>query len=99
MITQKKFKNITYIYMLLSIIISFILTFGVSWRGSPIITNTISFDIELLDPIKTIIIDTTNLDVGTFIYNIFVLNIIYYVFIVFPISLLIWLKGVFSHEK
>lgn len=72
--------------------------FGLSWRGSALVTNTINIDISILNPIKTQILGFLGNDYGLMLYNIICLNLGWYVFVVFPCWVYHLIKGVLVNE-
>lgn len=98
MFNKKNLTKISFILGVISIIFYMAYAFGLSWRGSPLITNTINIDISILNPIKTQILNLLGNDYGLMLYNIVCLNLGWYFFVVFPVWLINLIKGVLYRD-
>jgi len=97
MFNEKNLKKISLIFAILSILIYCFAFFGISWRGDGIVTAQIqNIDIVVLRPLRDTLIDFVGSDYGYLFSNILQLNIIFYLYAVYPVWLInVVKKGVF----
>lgn len=98
MFNKKNLVKMNLFIGLLSIAFYMSYVFGLSWRGSPLITSVINIDIAILNPIKTQVLSFLGNDYGLLIYNILCLNLGWYIFVVFPVWVYNLIKGVLTRE-
>ena len=98
MFNKRNLTKISLFIGLFSVALYMSYAFGLSWRGSALVTNTINIDISILNPIKTQILSFLGNDYGLMLYNIICLNLGWYVFVVFPCWVYHLIKGVLVNE-
>lgn len=98
MFNKKNLTKISLFIGLFSVALYMSYAFGLSWRGSDIVTNTINIDISILNPIKTQIMNLLGNDYGLMLFNIICLNIGWYFFVVFPVWLCNIIKEVIYRD-
>lgn len=98
MFNKRNLTKISLFIGLFSVALYMSYAFGLSWRGSALVTNTINIDISILNPIKTQIMNLLGNDYGLMLYNIICLNLGWYVFVVFPCWVYHLIKGVLVNE-
>lgn len=92
MFTKSNFKKISFLIGALSIIIFMFQFFGVQWRGEALVTIAPNIELTALAPVKSLLVSLIGNDYGQLINNILCINIIWYVFVGFPVWLWYWVK-------
>ena len=99
MFNKRNLKKINLIFGVLTIIIFMFGFFDIQWRGSSLVNNLPNIDIMAFAPIKTLLINLIGNDYGVLISNVLQLNVIWYVFLVWPVWCWDFVRGCFDYGK
>lgn len=99
MFSKNNIKKASYLFGALTIIIFLFGFFDIQWRGYSLVNNLPSIEIQLLQPIRTIILDFIGQDYTNLLMNIISLNLCWYVFVVFPIWCWHFVRGLLDWTK
>lgn len=99
MFNKRNLTKINFIFGALSIIIFLFEFFNIQWRGQTLVNSMVDIDILAFAPIKTTLINLVGQEYGVLISNILQLNIVWYVFLVFPCWCWYFIRGCLINEK
>lgn len=99
MFNKRNLTKINLLFGALSIMVFVFGFFDIQWRGASLVNNIPDIDILAFAPIKSMLIDLVGQDYGALISNILQLNIIWYVFLVWPVWCFNFVKECFDYGK
>lgn len=99
MFNKKNLRKMNFIIGSLSIIFVLLSMFDFQWRGSSLVNAIPSIEISVLTPLKIEIVNLLGNELGNSLFLILSINIAWYVCVVFPIYLFIFVKELISIEK
>lgn len=99
MFNKRNLTKINLLFGALSIMVFVFGFFDIQWRGASLVNNIPDIDILAFAPIKSMLVNLVGQDYGSLISNILQLNIIWYVFLVWPVWCFNFVKECFDYGK
>lgn len=99
MFNKKNLRKMNFIIGSLSIILVLLSMFDFQWRGASLVNAIPNVEIALLTPLKTEIVNLLGNDFGNSLFLILSINLAWYVCVVLPVYLFIFVKELLSIEK
>jgi len=99
MFNKRNLTKINLLFGALSIMVFVFGFFDIQWRGASLVNNIPDIDIIAFAPIKSLLVNLVGQDYGALISNILQLNIIWYVFLVWPVWCWNFVKECFDYGK
>lgn len=99
MFNKRNLTKINLLFGALSIMVFVFGFFDIQWRGASLVNNIPDIDILAFAPIKSMLVDLVGQDYGALISNILQLNIIWYIFLVWPVWCFNFVKECFDYGK
>ena len=97
--SKKNLKKLNFIYCLVVILCVVFYTFGVHWENTTLVNSLPLMNNSIITPIREAISNFVgNTEITTMLFAIFTYILLYYVFIVLPISLYHFVRGCFSRD-
>lgn len=99
MFNKKNLRKMNFIIGALSIILVLLSMFDFQWRGASLVNAIPSVEISVLTPLKTEIVNLLGNDFGNSLFLILSINLAWYVCVVLPVYLFIFVKELIEIEK
>lgn len=97
--SKKNLKKLNFIYCMLVVICVVLYTFGVHWDNTTLVNSLPLMNNAIITPILNAISNFVgNTEITTMLFAIFTYILLYYVFIVLPISLYHFVRGCFARD-